>query len=193
MHKKMLLWRLLLLYSHPCSAYWLFFFFFQHFWLFFTSSSAYNQEQSTSQSMTFKIIIQHTLSRNALPHHMTSINYMTYTVTSDNRNCHSWQIKFLNNNTTPLLDWDTQKYVRKLETICVLLLQHSPIRNYLKLFEVRNYLCPVQHSPLETIRNYLKLETICVLLQHSPSLHLDTHTHRQESFAGCGKHNALET
>ena len=27
----------------------------------------------------------------------------------------------------------------KLETICVLL-QHSPIRNYLKLFEVRNYL-----------------------------------------------------
>ena len=29
---------------------------------------------------------------------------------------------------------------------------------------------------LETIWNYLKLETICGLLQHSPSLHLDTHT-----------------
>ena len=29
---------------------------------------------------------------------------------------------------------------------------------------------------LETIWNYLKLETFCGLLQHSPSLHLDTHT-----------------
>ena len=81
--------------------------------------------------MTFKINIQHTLSGNTLPHHMTSINYVTYTVTSDNRNRHSWQIKFLNNNTTPLFNWDTQKYVRrgnylKVETICVLP-QHSPI------------------------------------------------------------------
>ena len=37
----------------------------------------------------------------------------------------------------------------KLETICVLL-QHSPIRNYLKLFEVRNYLWPPATQPFSS-------------------------------------------
>ena len=31
----------------------------------------------------------------------------------------------------------------------------------------------------------MKLETICVLLQHSPSLHLDTHTHRDRRALLC--------
>ena len=37
----------------------------------------------------------------------------------------------------------------KLETICVLL-QHSPIRNYLKLFEVRNFLWPPATQPFSS-------------------------------------------
>ena len=46
----------------------------------------------------------------------------------------------------------------KLETICVLL-QHSPIRNYLKLFKVRNYLCSSCNTALLFILTHTHTHT----------------------------------